>query len=76
VAIIGSRVKPQTIFIIAGVVVSFGALLSIVVLKEPEQVQSKDDNGTRELMEKRQIAAQACMRGVITWAKSIRSEQQ
>jgi len=79
VAIIGSRVMPQTVFIIAGCTIAFGALISILVLKEPEEAQSKDEdedeNGMRELMEKRQIAAQTCTRGVITWAKSIRDNQ-
>lgn len=76
VAVIGSRVKPQTIFIIAGIIVALGALLSIVVLKEPKKAQHKDDNTVRDLMEKREVAAQAGMRGVIIWAKTIKKKDK
>ncbi len=75
VAIIGSRVLPQTIFMTAGIVVAFGALLALVVLRVPKEVPPKDEDGAWELMEKRQIAAQTSMRGVITWAKSIRTDR-
>lgn len=76
VALIGSMVRPQTIFLIAGCAMVFGGLLALVILKEPQIALPKAEDTDWQISEKRQMAAQACMRGVVTWAISLRKDKQ
>lgn len=75
VAIIGSAVKPQIIFLIAGCTMAFGGLLALVVLREPKTALPDAEDTVWQISEKKQIAAQASMRGVVTWAISRRKDK-
>ncbi len=75
-AVLGGRISPRNIFIIAGCTIVCAVIMALVVLREPKGEQKKHEAIDIELNEKRQMAALACLRGVVSWAATLRGQRE
>ncbi|MBW2368962.1 MAG: MFS transporter [Deltaproteobacteria bacterium] len=76
VAIISGRTSPQTIFMIGALTTLIGGILALLLLGKQKGGIERDDDAAWALMEKRQLAAQACLHGVVTWAITSRKTRR
>ncbi|MCK5316053.1 MAG: hypothetical protein KAJ53_13050, partial [Anaerolineales bacterium] len=67
-----AMMTPQGIFIFAGVVMLVAAGLAIMALPAPRQIDAKTRDINWEFSEKRGLAAQSALRGVVLRATSSR----
>jgi hypothetical protein len=67
---------PQSAFTGSVAVVIFGALLALVVLREPGRAVSETAVEAWEVPDIRAMAAQASLRGVVLRAKVVRRERE
>ena len=73
VAIVARFMSAQGIFITAGLVVVGGILMAVIFLKEPKQTAVSNDLST-EIIERRSLAAQATLRGLVMNARAVRQQ--
>ncbi len=76
VVVAAGLTTPKGIFIIAGVIVLFVALLALAVLPVARPVAEKTGHVAWEVSNKRCLAAQASLRGVVLRAQSARTTHQ
>jgi hypothetical protein len=63
---------PQGIFITAGAVMLTGAVVAIIALPAPHQTDAKPKDMNWEFSEKRGLAAQSALRGVVLRSSAAR----
>ena len=67
---------PRGIFILAGSLVLFGALLAIILLKTPQQSTPETDDLAWDVNRRRSLAAQATLSGLVLSAARLRQKRQ
>jgi multidrug resistance protein len=72
VAVLAGVLTPGGIFITAGVITGVGAILAIGLLKEPEKILVKETDTAWQVSEKRNLAAQASLHGIVNRASTVR----
>jgi len=72
VALLAGILTPGGIFITAGVAVVVGAGVAVILLKEPEKSSVQDSEAARQVSQKRNLAAQASLRGIVNRAADLR----
>jgi MFS family permease len=72
VAGVSAVMVPQSIFVTAGMVLLVMAALAVFVLKEPQHVVAKAGDVARQVSDKRALAAQASLRGIVLRAATLR----
>lgn len=72
VAILAGLLTAKEIFITAGVVICVGAILAIILLKEPEKVADEETDTAWQVSEKRTLAALASLHGLVNRASASR----
>lgn len=72
VVVVTSFISPQNVFTISGALVILSALLALVVLREPSRVAREPVDLTWEISNRRVMAAQASLRGVVLSATTAR----
>ena len=73
VAIVARFMSAQAIFITAGLVVLGGIVMALIFLKEPSKTAVSNDLST-EVIERRTLAAQATLRGLVMNARAVRQQ--
>jgi MFS family permease len=69
---VSAMMTPQGIFILAGAVMLSGAGLAVVALPAPAQIDAKEKDINWEFSEKRALAAQSALRGVVLRSSASR----
>jgi MFS family permease len=69
---VSAMMTPQGIFIIAGGVMLTGAVVAIIALPAPRQMDAKTRDMNWEFSEKRALAAQSALRGVVLRSSATR----
>ena len=72
VALLAGVLTPGGIFITAGVAVCVGAVMAVALLKEPEKIKVKETDTAWQVSEKRKLAAQASLHGIVNRASVVR----
>ena len=72
VALLAGVLTPAGIFITAGVTVCVGALLALIFLKEPEKINIEESDTAWQVADKRKLAAQASLHGIVNRASTVR----
>ena len=72
VAFASNYLAPQTIFIIGGGLLLFGALLALILLREPSRLPQTPEGLRWETQNQRAMAAQAALRGIVMRATTAR----
>ncbi len=76
VAIVGPVTTPQTVFLIASMLMLIAGILTLLILKEPDQIPKESGDISRELIGQRSMAAQASLRGIVLGATTRRRQLQ
>jgi MFS family permease len=69
---VSAMMTPQGIFITAGAVMLTGAVVAIIALPAPRQTDAKPKDMNWEFSEKRGLAAQSALRGVVLRSSAAR----
>jgi len=72
---VSAMMTPHGIFILAGAVMLTGAVLAIIALPAPSQIETKTRDMNWEFSEKRALAAQSALRGVVLSSSAARESK-